>query len=230
MRARGLRGVRVRSRGFTLIEILVVISILVMLFGFLAVSAGRLFGRAANARTQGLVKKLALWLEEYRGITGHYPPDGIDSPVRTEDGQPIWGSAALYYFLSRPVVEERKIGGVPEVRVHPPIAKFESSDLTPEDPARPGVREIMDGWGTPIHYDNTEDGKFVPQRGEAHMDEIPDEEHPLDPREEGAAIEGEPIVPKSGIQRIGYDLWSHGEQGHDVNKPPSRPIASWNTE
>lgn len=224
------RARRPQRGGFTLVEILVVVSIIVILFGLVAVSAGIYMGKAAQARTQTLVKKLCLWLEEYKGLTGHYPPDGFDSPVRTEDGQTIYGSAALYYFLSRPVVEERKIGGVSEVRQHPAVAKFDERDLSPEDSSRPGVREIVDGWGTPIHYDNTEDGRFVPQRGDAHIDVLLDEEHPPDPREEGVLVDGAPVVSRPGIQRVGFDLWSHGEQGHDMSKRPNRPIASWNTE
>ncbi len=221
---------RPSPQGFTLVEILVVVSIIIVLFGLVAVSAGIYLGKASEARTKGLVKKLCLWLDDYKGITGHYPPDGFDAPVRTEDGQTIYGSAALYYFLSRPVLETRTIGGVPEVRQHPPVAKFDERDLTPEDPSRPGVREIVDGWGVPIHYDNTEDGKFVPQRGDAHLDILPDEDHPPDPREEGVLVDGEPVVSRHGIQRIGFDLWSHGEQGHDMSKKPNRPIASWNLE
>jgi hypothetical protein len=128
-------------------------------------------------------------------------------------------------------VTTKTISGRAQPQEHPPIAQFkQNTELTPEDPDRPDVREIMDGWGTAMHYDNTEDGEFRPQRGEVHVPPLDDDEHPPDPREQEAEVDGQPVVSRPGIQSSSFDLWSHGQQGHEVDSPPSMPIASWNKQ
>lgn len=226
-----LSGRRDPSRGgFTLVEIMVVMAIVVMLFGLVAVSLSQYLGKASRSATQALILKLEQYVDAYHSLKGEYPPDGVDTVVRTEDGFQIQGSACLYYLLSRPVVTIEKIGGRPQKREHPAIAAFKASELGPEDPDMPGVRELIDGWGTPIHYDNTEDGKFRPQRGEVHIPPIPDDEHPPDPRDGSLVVDGEPAVSREGIQGKGFDIWSHGEQGHELDVEPSMPVATWNKE
>jgi len=218
--------------GFTLVEIIVVMAIVVLLFGLVAVSLSQYLGRASKSATQALILRLEQHLDEYHRIQGSYPPDGIDSVVRTEDGEEIQGSACLYYFLlSRtPSVERRNVGGKLSIREHAPVATFKESELTPVDPAHPGVREILDGWATPIHYDNTEDEVFRPQRGEVHFPPLGDSEHPPDPRSGEVQVDGQDVVVKAGIQSPGFDIWSHGDQGHDVDEPPSMPVATWNKD
>jgi prepilin-type N-terminal cleavage/methylation domain-containing protein len=220
---RGKRG------GFTLIEILIVMAILVVLFGFVAISMGLYMGRAARGATTSVLQQLELFLDDYKGKTGHYPPDGIDSPQRTEEGTPLRGSACLYYFLSRPIRVPEVSGGRKTVKEYPPIAQFKEQNLMPEDPEYPGVRELKDGWGTPMHYDNTENKVFRPQRGEVHYPEMADEDHPEDPRNGNLEIKGVKAVVKPGIQGKGFDIWSHGEGGHDFAEP-SLPVATWNKE
>lgn len=219
-----------RSRGFTLVEIMVVMAIVVMLFGLVAVSLSQYLGKASKSATVALILKLEQHLDEYKSLTGHYPPDGVDSVVRTDDGVDIKGSACLYYFLSRPVVTVRKIAGRTEKREHPAIASFKATELGPEDPDVPGVRELVDGWATPIHYDNTEDGVFRPQRGEVHIMPIPDDEHPSDPRDGSVVVDGTPAVVKEGIQSKSFDIWSHGQQGHEADVKPNLPVGTWNKE
>jgi hypothetical protein len=176
--------------------------------------------------------KLKEYLGEYKSLTGSYPPDGLDSRLKTKDGAEITGSACLHYILTNPVKVPDNVGGKSTPREVSLDAKFLERELSPEDPALPGVREIVDGWGIPIHYDNTEDGVFKPQRGEVHLPPIPDDKHPPDPRE-GPLAPGGP-VQKLGIQGKGFDLWSHGEQWCEWEEPvkPSiqKPIASWSLE
>ncbi len=110
------------------------------------------------------------------------------------------------------------------------MAKFESRELTfaeDEDPENPGVKEVVDGWSIPLHYDNTENGRFRPQDGSVHYPPLM-EDHPDDPREGNREVEGKNAVVRAGNQGSGYDLWSHGEHGHDPDAEPSLPIASWN--
>lgn len=229
--SRERRRQRVRRReGFTLVEIIVVMAILVMLFGLVAVSLSAYLGSAARSATIARISKLELFLDEYKSLTGDYPPDGIDSPERTKDGVPLKGSACLYYYLSRPVVVQDNIGGRKIPREYPPVGTFKESELSPEDSDYPDVRELLDGWDTPMHYDNTTDGRFIPQGGDVHYPPVPDSEHPPDPRDMTFVVDGEPVVSEEGVQSKSFDIWSHSEQGHDLELPPSTPIATWNKE
>ena len=191
---------RGREGGFTLVEIIVVMAILVMLFGLVAVSLSLYMGKASRSATVARILKLEQYLDEYKGKVGHYPPDGIDSVVKTEDGQIIQGSACLYYYLSRPIQVPEKVGGRTKLRTYPAIAEFQDKELTAPDEEFPGVREIKDGWDNPMHYDNTEDGQFRPQRGEVHVPPLMDEEHPQDPRDGSVELDGKAVVPQPGIQ------------------------------
>jgi prepilin-type N-terminal cleavage/methylation domain-containing protein len=220
---------RCREGGFTLVELMVVMAIIVALFALVAVSVGGLQGKAAQRATEAMIRKVEQYLDDYKRRTGSFPPDGIDSQVTNEEGTPIQGSACLYYFLSKkpiPLVEIR--AGKKIITELPPIGTFLESELGPASSEYPGARELIDGWRNPIHYDNTQDGEFRPQRGRVHLPPIDDEEHPQDPRDGTYDVGKDHAVQKMGVQSDSYDLWSYGEQGHEVKELNSLPIASWN--
>ena len=224
----GRRRVRGGSHGFTLVEIMVVMAILVMLFSLIAVGLGGFQNTAAEKATGALLQKLQTYLDEYHRKTGSYPPDGLDFSVETVEGESIQGSACLYYFLAeKPIFLKERRAGKQFIREEKPFGKFLEAELSPEDGDLPTVRELVDGWGTPLHYDNTENMAFVPQGGNVHIDPVDDDEHPEDPREGGLVVDGQNAVVEPGIQGKGYDIWSHGPRGHDMEEEPSLPVASW---
>src|SRR6185436_15483546 len=187
----------------------------------------RLRQKAYVERTKAMIHQLKDALGEYKVLKGSYPPDGYDFEVKNRDGKPIWGAACLYEFLSSELTIEENVAGQVRISKHDPIMSFKASDLTPENPDMPGIREVVDGFGLPFHYDNTEDGQFKPEKqGElAHMDAA--EAHPPDPRDDGT------IVPRRGIQmRDAYDLWSHGS--HDAHSKDDLDlrltIGNWNVD
>jgi len=219
-----------RNAGFTLIEIIVVMAIIVVLVGLVLVSARGILGKGYQRNTEARIRMIEDHLEKYRELTGKYPPDGFDSPEKNDQGTKIYGSACLQYFLNRPVRVERKIAGRLEIDEHPAIYQFNQSELAKESPDAPGAREIVDGWGTGFHYDNTEDGRFEPQTHASHLPEADEETHPEDPRTGDFSVDGKNAVEKPGIQKKGFDLWSHGEQGHETSEAKAMPIATWNIE
>ncbi len=218
-----------RRRGFTLIEVLIVVSILAALFGLAITGTGSYMGKASEKATVSVVVRVQSWMDEYRSLTGFYPPDGLDSRERTkEDRTELRGSGALYYHLTRRVVAEELIGSRRRLRDHPAVAQISGSETIDEHPDYPGVHEIRDGYGNPFHYDNTTNGKYRPQDGSVHYHEIEEADHPEDPREGTREIDGKPVVRRTGIQSPKYDFWSHGAHGHDPGEEPSMPIATWN--
>ncbi len=208
---------------------MVVMAIMVTLFALVAFGVTGLRGKAAERATSALIIRLDSFLDDYKQRTGSYPPDGFDSPVKNDQGTSIKGSACLYYFLSqKPVLLIEIRAGKKFIQELPPITKFKESELSNPDPSFPDAREIIDGWGNPIHYDNTEDGQFQPQRGDCHFPPIDDEEHPGDPRSGSYAVGSKNAVDEPGIQGLGYDIWSFAEQGHEVKEILHLPIATWN--
>jgi len=194
-----------RSRGFTIVEVLMVIAVMTILFTLVVMVSSRLRQKAFVERTKAMVHQLKDALEEYRTLKGTYPPDGYDFEVKNRNGKPIWGAACLYEFLTTELTIEENVAGQIRRSEHDPIMAFKANDLSPEDPDNPGIREVVDGFGLPFHYDNTEDGQFKPEKqGElAHMEAV--DGHPGDPRDDPE------VVSRRGIQKVGaYDLWSHG--------------------
>ena len=222
-----------RGEGFTLVEILVVLAIIVLLFSLVTVNAASIFGKANLGATKAMVLRLETYLDSYRRTTGSYPPDGVDSPVRNEDGTSLYATSSVQYHLTRPIVVEEITGSVKRLREYEAVVEtaFKSSELSRPDPDFENAFEIVDGWGIGFHYDNTSDGRFRAQRGDVHIPPLDDDEHPPDPRSSEFLIEEKPAVPHpDDVQSTGFDLWSHGEMGHEIDEKPNEPIASWNME
>lgn len=211
------------EQGFTMMEILIVVSILITLATIAAVSFQSLMVGTKRKATRSLIRRLQLSIEEYHQITGKYPPDGIDSTVRNQQGVDLRGSAALRHALTTPISYSVMIGGLPRQMRKEALMKLSESELAEENSDYPGVREIKDPFGTPIHYDNVKD-RFRPQTGAEHYPPLEESEHPPDPRTLGLSDGG---VATPGAQSSDYDLWSHGSNEHSVTDE-SNPIAIWN--
>ncbi|NMG77449.1 type II secretion system major pseudopilin GspG [Aromatoleum diolicum] len=88
---------RARSRGFTLLELLVVLVVLGLLAGLVAPKyfsqLGKSEVKATRAQVEGLVKALDL----YRLDTGHYPSteQGLAALVTRPGSEPKWGGPYL---------------------------------------------------------------------------------------------------------------------------------------
>lgn len=90
------------KQAFTLMEILVVISIIAVLAGILYPAIGAVIAMVKTSLTEGRIAVLSQALETYSAdFSGFYPPDTIDSsPVNIQTGNPLEnGSQALCYFL-----------------------------------------------------------------------------------------------------------------------------------
>ncbi|MEM7230872.1 MAG: type II secretion system protein [Planctomycetota bacterium] len=227
----GSRAAAASMGGFTLIEVLLVVTILTSLAALVLVGGGRMIEGTQARATKSLITRLELLLERYRSETGYYPPDGIDSPVVDGNGNRLRGSAALYYALTTDKEVEIMTGGIPRVITVEALAigesRFSDRELSSEDEDFPGVREILDPFGNPVHYDNTFDGRFMPQGGEVHVPPMDDDEdHPEDPRTTSTDEGKWGVVQPGKVQSKKYDLWSWGKWS--AEDPDEPPIANWN--
>ncbi|HNR98791.1 MAG TPA: type II secretion system protein [Planctomycetota bacterium] len=203
--------------GFTLLEILVVISLMTFLVTALVALTLNLSHRAYEASTRTLLDRIDLSIDKYKDLTGFCPPDGFDAPVTTrEGGLEIRSAACLYEFLGRPlqVIKQGAGGKVVVERYDSPVMRgLKESELVrvPGDSA--DVAEITDAWGGPLHYDRLEgDDSYSPQNTpDVHL--VPPEYHGPDPRD----VPGVAVAEAGTGQNPGrYDVWSHGRHGHEA--------------
>lgn len=107
-----MRSTRAQSKGFTLLELLVVIVIIGLLIGFVAPDFFRQLGKSEVTSARAQMESLSKALDQYRLDTGHYPDSDpglqalVEKPVdaakwngpylRSELPLDPWGSPYVY--------------------------------------------------------------------------------------------------------------------------------------
>ena len=89
---------RSTSRGFSLVELLVVVAVIAILAGVVLQTAGYVQRRGATARAEAEIKALEAALESYKADFGDYPP-GTTSVVLREALSPETGK--VYFEFSK---------------------------------------------------------------------------------------------------------------------------------
>ncbi|MFQ5653602.1 MAG: type II secretion system protein [Planctomycetota bacterium] len=215
-----------RRSGFTMVELLIVIALIVFLVALVVVNAGDLRNRAKRESVKSLIQRLGMQLETYHSKVGPYPSDGFDTPVETPQGTRLKSGAALTFALLQPIQLTQRLpnGDLRVLGTEEPVAEFADNDLSEAIDDDRDARELLDAWGNPLHYDNLEGGASaysVQDDGSAHLHEPL--AHAFDPREQ----EGEG-VELTGPQNPGeYDLWSHGSSGHTDDEKATDTIGNW---
>jgi len=87
-----------RARGFTLVELLVVMGIIVLLVGLLMPAVNAAIAAARTAGTRNIISNLTAGLESFRGDWGIYPP----SDNQHDGGVRNYGYYAIAYYLMGP--------------------------------------------------------------------------------------------------------------------------------
>ncbi len=88
-----------RRAGFTVIEMLVTLAIIIVLVGVLVVGLSQASGTAQRAQTRFLMNSMAAGLAQFKGDHGYVPPVLV-MPTRAAGGvrptiQPGWGRDAI---------------------------------------------------------------------------------------------------------------------------------------
>lgn len=130
-----------KRRGFTLVEMLVVLVILAILMAVIGALIVDVLNRARGARTVAMVRVLHEGVERYRSedASRAYPGPGGDNSTDS--------SKVLYATLGFPYLAASGTGIEPVQK--PAMATFDPSWLE-----TPGAAEsrVIDPWGTPIRY------------------------------------------------------------------------------
>ena len=140
------------NSGFTLIEILIVMSIIGILAGLVLIAMGSIQKTAKDRATEALVERLNLQIADYYRKRGALPEDGYDTEVKFR-GKSLKGSAALFHQLTSDIFERTFIAGERREDRRDPVAKFENRDLLVDDEDE-SIKWIIDAHGSKIHYDN----------------------------------------------------------------------------
>ena len=202
-----------------------VMFILILLMSLVLVAAGSNRKTANRKATEALMTRITAALEEYKDLTGGYPPDGYDEEVLNDQGNVIRGSACLHYFLTRELTLKRKVSGKLRIRkVEPLLELSDNLELAPKDGYEEGVREIVDAFGVVIWYDNTQNRKFEPLEEPGHPDADTWPSYAPDPRIDASMG----AVKDEGLQGDGYDIWSYAEGNHNQKDDLRAVIGSWN--
>jgi type II secretory pathway pseudopilin PulG len=132
-----------QRRGFTIIELLIVIGIIMFLMMVLGATLSKIRERTRIGRSRTLVQKLYNGLEIYHLQFRAYPP------LTTPSG--LTGSQALYWFLTTPfrmtpVAAKGEVWA--DMNLGPCISNFEENEYR----ANGAGFDIIDAWNNPIQF------------------------------------------------------------------------------
>ena len=111
-----MKHVSSKSDGFTLVELLVVISIITLLAGLTIATMGGAQTSAARNRTKGEISALSVAIESYKIDNGDYPrdtnTDGLDATTSTSSGALVSTTPTSYMLASLALYKALSCDGV----------------------------------------------------------------------------------------------------------------------
>lgn len=141
-----------RLRGFTLIEVLATLAVILILAGLTLGLAGLVSAKRAETRARADLEALALALENYRAQARDYP--WVQSPAAVGGvPQPEPASALLRALLGfRPTDPGRPALLVRGHFLQEELLAYEGGSFVPGSGVDPGAAFPVDPWGNPYLY------------------------------------------------------------------------------
>ncbi len=161
------------KRGFTLVELLVVVAIIGMLAAIATPMITRARQRASTSTAENRINELTLALEQYQGQFGDYPPSSIEDFYGLSGNGLDEGCESLVLHLSTqkrggPFIDwdEDSLENLDQDSVNSPELKLDLDWIFGNDE----LREVIDPWGTPYFYIHNRDYEktFFVSHGEDH--------------------------------------------------------------
>lgn len=137
-----------RQAGFSLIEILVVITIIGLLMGLSAVAVGKYRETGRNTECSARIQQMSLWCESYSERSGDYPPSRLALlGVKDAANEVNQGIESLVVAL-----RDKSYSGLrPEERWLANVDEDNSAQLDSVDGSS-ALMELVDPWGNPYVY------------------------------------------------------------------------------
>jgi type II secretion system protein G len=156
------RGERRSNAAFTLLELLVVITIIIALAGLILGTVGYVQKKGARSRAEAEIAALSAALESYKADNGTYPtnPD-TDALVPNTQGDPrtaAYQNASLYLYkeLSGDHNADRRVDATDDLSGNGVVPKsyfaFKPNTLLPAPPSTSAVTGLRDPFGNSYGY------------------------------------------------------------------------------
>jgi prepilin-type N-terminal cleavage/methylation domain-containing protein len=142
------------ARGaFTLIELIVVVTVIVILTGLVLSTVGYVQKKAARSRAETEIAAMSAALESYKADNGAYPAGSatntLDARTYLDPSDPAYSAASLFLY-------ERLMGVTTGNRSETPSGKtyftFKPNMLLPAPPSTADVTAIRDPFGNSYGY------------------------------------------------------------------------------
>ena len=167
---------QVKLRGFTLIELIIVMAIILILAGLILGTSGYVNRKGATSRAEAEIKALETACESYKADNGIYPRDSAtasstDALDSSSMYDPVATDAAKYQASSLYLYEQ--LSGATATPFRQATGKqymiFKPQLLSPKDQTKP-VEYLQDPFGNSYGYSTAylkwqEDGSVQPQKG-----------------------------------------------------------------
>jgi len=138
---------------FTVIELLVTITIILVLAGLILATSGYVQTKAKRSRAEAEIAAISAALENYRADNGTYPVDTANGTTNALDARTMFNPAAVQYLVASFFLYRELSGDLAGNRV--PTGKsyfsFRPNMLLPTDQAQP-VTAIVDPFGDSYGY------------------------------------------------------------------------------
>ena len=158
-----------RGRGFTIIEMVVVIGIIGFLMAILSIVFVNYSASAKIKQTHALIRKLNLALQSYYADCGRvYPPDtGYGLSMTGGNAGVTYDAGSLWRYLGKEVVYRRS--ATDPGATFGPYLNFSDRELVPyTDPVNGASFYVCDAWRHPLGYVG-DPRRVIHRRGECDI-------------------------------------------------------------
>lgn len=171
-------GAPARERGFSFIEILIVMGIISVLVGGVVVAIGMWARKGPEFQTKNTLNKTKMLIHDWKGWASFYPPGdvtkigglvGTGGKISSPENRINEGIESIYQalywkgFKGDPAWEEMELANIDDDRLRKAVNKLDQADL----------KEIIDGWGNPLVYFNSADYKKFAESGQTYSSKDP---------------------------------------------------------
>jgi len=187
--------VRKNAKGFTMIEVLVVMVVIMVLAGLTAAAIGGIRKQVFAKATRSIFDQLDTALADYKMVYGEYPPDKATVPQELNDATPVLciSGECLWYFLSLSFSPDNEDDAADpldqynerfsQVTGGPFIKSWKRDENVFDFAGKAGLDgaanehySVCDGWGVPLVYDRNpvidrSDTTGVPDDPDGEVDE-----------------------------------------------------------
>ena len=150
------RAINSQYRGFTILEMLVVVSVIALLASILLPALGSALKKAKITKTQAIIDSITVALKQYRTDFSQYPPDNA-----IPNAAGVTDSECLYYYSAATFIAGNNslnvsAGPYMEYRDKDKSATARTADVDGDGVVDDTLYQIIDIWGTALEFDSSD--------------------------------------------------------------------------